>query len=306
MSEESQAPKVIDAHIHCVDFSQKQPAGKDFEDAITNSGVDKAVLMGLPVIKKWSGTEKFEPERAQDDSAPCYYYSYTDQIVADLYTEMPSDLQNRIAPLICGFNPTDKRAVDYIKALREKNDFFVGVGEILLRHDHLTNLINDEPAYVTHPALVPIYEYCSDNNLPMLLHQNSNSQADNNVFEYLHEIEEVLEGYPKLQFIWAHGGMSPRSKHPEYAAVMKRLLETYQNLYIDISWTLSDEIIATPETWVPLVEKWADRMMIGSDIVGNFQDLKTKLATCTQFFEHISPEVQKQIGYETANTLYFS
>lgn len=305
MSSFSSSHSLVDAHLHCVDFSQHHPSREVFAAAIKLMPVQKAVIMGLPVIKKWSAAEHVEPLRAQDDNGSCYYYSYTDQIVADLYSSLPADDQQRVAPLICGFNPTDKRAINHIAALRERDGFWAGVGEVLLRHDNLTNLINDEPPYATHPALEPIYKYCSDNNLPMLVHQNSNSQAANDVHEYIDEIDQVLTAFPQLQFIWAHGGISPRSNHPHYTAMLQTMLEQHPNLYIDISWTLAQEISRTPDGWISLIEKWADHMMVGSDVVGKFEDSDLSLDRYTRFFSHLSAPARQQIGYTTANQVYF-
>ena len=83
---------------------------------------------------------------------------------------------------------------------------------------------------------------------------------------------------PETTFIWAHVGIS-NSLHvdnlPEIAA---ELLDTYPNLYFDLSWLVYDNEIAKngelSQTWVALIEKYPDRFMIGSDFVGHFKPVE--------------------------------
>lgn len=58
-----------------------------------------------------------------DDSA-CYYYSFTDSIIAEEYKKLTKDEQKRFYPLVGGFNPTDKYAINHIKRVI---DYYPGV-----------------------------------------------------------------------------------------------------------------------------------------------------------------------------------
>ena len=55
--------------------------------------------------------------------------------------------------------------------------------------------------------------------------------------------------------------------------MISRLLTEYPGLYVDFSWVIFDEIIAVSEVtmqdWVDMSEKHADRIMIGSDVLGD-------------------------------------
>ncbi|UZR98489.1 hypothetical protein [Chondrinema litorale] len=69
-----------------------------------------------------------------------------------------------MAPLICGFNPTDKFAVEYLEQIYKKYPIWRGVGELLLRYDELSTLNNDELPRVNHEALAPIFNFCIKKN----------------------------------------------------------------------------------------------------------------------------------------------
>ena len=70
-----------------------------------------------------------------------------------------------------------------------------GIGEIMCRHDDLTNmLLSKEIPRVNHPGLFPIFEFAIANDIPCLVHHNSDRVGDNDGnFEYIHEVEVVLK-----------------------------------------------------------------------------------------------------------------
>lgn len=55
-------------------------------------------------------------------------------------------MRRRFAPLVCGFNPTDRYAARDIERTLDKYPFWRGIGEVLCRHDDLTNMTNEETA----------------------------------------------------------------------------------------------------------------------------------------------------------------
>ena len=56
-----------------------------------------------------------------------------------------------------------------------------------------------------------------------------------------------------------------------------RLLQRYPNLYIDLSWSVLRHTCwtsrASPTQWLALVERFPQRFMLGSDVVGQFDSL---------------------------------
>ena len=191
----------------------------------------------------------------------------TDEIVAEAYLRLPAEMRRRLAPLICGFNATDKYAVRDIERMLDKYPFWRGVGEILCRHDDLTNMTNEETARVNHPALHDVYALCADRGFPVLLHQNSTSVSIHDEYEHLHEIEEILARFPKTVFVWAHCGVSRRVSHKNYHEMVATLLDRYPNLNVDISWVVYDDVMTLSlepkKHWLATIHAHADRFCPG-------------------------------------------
>jgi hypothetical protein len=152
---------IVDAHLHFVDFIQDSDGMTRLLAAMDDGRIAKAVVFGLPLKKKWDAFEKRPPHYYLDDNARCYYFHQTDEILADAFLYLPIPARKRFAPLVCGFNPTDKHAVRDVERMLDKYPFWRGVGEILCRHDDLTNMTNEETARVNHPGLFDIYELCA-------------------------------------------------------------------------------------------------------------------------------------------------
>jgi hypothetical protein len=64
--------------------------------------------------------------------------------------------------------------------------------------------------------------------------------------------------------------------------VLTRLLEDYPNLYVDLSWSVLEPYLLDSEgvprqAWLQLVERFPERFMLGSDLVGRFDSLGEQL-----------------------------
>ena len=70
--------RMIDAHLHVVNFVQETPGGEALIDAMDRANVGKAVIFGLPVRKMWAEWDREPPDYYLADDARCYYYAYTD------------------------------------------------------------------------------------------------------------------------------------------------------------------------------------------------------------------------------------
>jgi predicted TIM-barrel fold metal-dependent hydrolase len=303
------AEPLIDSHLHLVDFLQSTDGLPALLAAMDAHAVERAVIFGVPVVKKWNAFDPIEPRYYLDDEARCYYYSYTDQLVAEAFLAATEQQRSRFAPLICGFNPTDRHGVRHIERLLDQAPIWRGVGEVLLRHDDLTNLTFEETARANHPAMMPVYELCQDRQLPILLHQNSTSVGRHDDYVYLHELVEVLERHPKLTVVWGHCGLSRRVFHHRYHEMVAAMLGTYPNLHVDASWIGFDAEICTggvvhPE-WVALTERFADRFMIGSDLLGHFHGLGSTLRRYDPLLAALSAPARQQVARSNALRLFF-
>jgi hypothetical protein len=300
---------IIDCHVHLVDFLQDSDGLPAMLERMDAAGIAKAVVFGMPVVKKWDCCEPLEPHYYLEDNARCYYYSLTDQIVADAHAALPVVQRARLAPLMCGFNPTDRHGVRHLERMFQSYPGWRGVGEVLLRHDDLTNLILEETARANHPAMDPVYEFCVAQRLPIVLHQNSSSVGRHNEYLYLHELEETLARHPKLTSVWAHCGLSRRVSHDRYHEMIARMLATYPGLHVDLSWIGYDDIMCLageirPE-WVELVEQFPSRVMIGSDLVGHFNLLTPTMGRYLGLLAKLTPSTRGLVASGNADRLFF-
>ncbi|HCS48452.1 MAG TPA: amidohydrolase [Candidatus Aminicenantes bacterium] len=300
---------VVDAHLHFVDFIQESDGIQRLVAAMDAGRISKAVLFGLPVKKKWDAAEKHAPHYYLDDNSRCYYFQGTDEIVAEAFLRLPAKTRRRFAPLICGFNPTDRYAARDIERMLDKYTFWRGIGEVLCRHDDLTNMTNEETARVNHPALCDVYELCASRSLPVLIHQNSTSVSIHDDYEHLDELEEVLLRFPKTTFVWAHCGISRRVYHKNYHEMVSTLLNRHPHLYVDISWVVYDDVITLElepkKHWLDAINRHADRFCLGSDLCGHFDHLGKSLARYNGLLRRLTPRVRNLIASGNAERIWF-
>jgi len=300
---------ITDAHLHVVNFTQETPGGESLIYYMDQAHIDRAVIFGLPVSKIWGVGEREAPDYYLANDAPCYYYSYTDVTVAEMVKSLPTAQQDRLYPLICGFNPVDRYAVRHVERLfAQYPGIWSGIGEVLLRHDDLTAFTYGETAHANHPALFPIYQFAADYDLPVLLHQNITSVTKNDHPVYLWELEEAVAEFPRTRFIFAHCGMSRRLNVPFYYQMVNRLLAQYSNLYVDYSWIIYDVTICPdgkPDPdWLSLTEKYSDRICLGSDLVTKFERLGREIQRYDVFLDQLNENARADLCWRTADKLY--
>lgn len=307
----------IDAHIHLVSFLQQTDGLKSMLTSMDAANIRKSVAFGMPVKKTWIALESNKPEYYLDDNSPCIIWSATDEMVAAEYMRLNADQQKRIAPCINGFDPRDKLAIDYIEMIWEKYPFWRGVGELLLRHDDLTNLTGGGISFASHPALTPIYQFCAKKKVPILLHHNSTSVGISDDYRYLKELTEAVKANPDTTFVWAHCGVSRRITHPEYHLMIADVLKKYPNLNVDISWVGYENIICdldestnilTPKpAWMDeVLLPYSNRVMIGSDVVGTFALQAQSMCRYNKLLSMLPVADAENIAYKNAERLWFN
>lgn len=301
--------RLVDAHLHVVNFIQETPGGDALIHYMDRANIAKSVVFGLPVSKVWTEYDREAPDYYLANDAPCYYYGYTDVVVAEMVRVLSPEKQARLYPLICGFNPVDRYAIRHIERLYQQYpDLWSGIGEILLRHDDLTAFTYGENARMNHRALYPVYEFAGTYDLPVLVHQNVTSVTKNDHPTYLHELEETVRDFPQTRFIFAHCGMSRRVNVPFYHQMVERLLAQYPNLCVDYSWIIYDVVICpngvpNPD-WIALTEKYSDRICLGSDLVTKFERLGPELQRYDVFLDQLSDTARENLCWRTAEKIY--
>ncbi|KAA0696919.1 amidohydrolase [Halopseudomonas laoshanensis] len=295
-----------DAHFHYVDFFQESEGIKALLEKMDESNIDHIMFSGIPVAKKWHENEPQRPRYYAGDDAAAYWYSATDFIILRALEHLTPDQRKRFHPFLSGFNPNDKNADAHIRRLLEMNPgVWKGLGEVFTRHDDLTALISGDVPRANNEAMYRIYALAEEFDLPVMVHSNITSKRERMPL-YLEEIEDPLRYFPNVRFIWAHAGTSMElHRHQEKLEFLfdtvKRMLETYPNLYIDLSWTVLDPYLLNKDgeanaQWVKLVTDYPDRFMLGSDVVGSFKNMDKYLDAFIPFLDALPEEVAHKVA----------
>lgn len=295
-----------DAHLHYVDFFQETAGMHELLKAMDAARIDQSMISGVAVAKKWHEDEPKRPRYYAGDDAAAYWYSATDIYVAAALQHLPEQQRRRFHPFLTGFNPVDKNAAAHIERMLELfPGLWQGIGEVFTRHDDLTALTSGDTPRANNEALGLIYQLAAKHDMPVLVHSNITSKRERNPL-YLAEIEEPLREHPNTRFIWAHAGTSMEIHRHQtqldfLLPTLTRMLETYPNLYIDLSWSvldpylLNDKGVPRPE-WVALVERFPERFMLGSDVVGRFTSLGEQLHGFNRFLDALPEAVAHKVA----------
>lgn len=295
-----------DAHLHYVDFFQETEGMPALLKAMDEAGVEHAMISGIPVAKKWHEDEPKRPRYYAGDDADAYWFSATDIHVVAAVQKLPAEQQKRFHPFLSGFNPVDKNAVSHIERMLDLHPgFWQGIGEVFTRHDDLTALTSGDTPRANNEAMTRIYHLAAERDLPVLVHSNITSKRERNPL-YLAEIEEPLRNHPHTRFIWAHAGTSMEIHRHQtqmdfILPTLERMLKAYPNLYIDLSWSvlepyLLDEQGKPRKAWLALVERFPDRFMLGSDVVGKFGSVGEQMHGFEPFLDALPEAVARKVA----------
>ncbi len=314
---------IADAHIHLLDFLQngdylengklvpKRPGaalpagerGKRIEAvlwAMDRANVSHALVSGMPFLKKWSEDEAFRSAYYLDSSSRVVRARDTDYHIALAIEDFvragggtARKQLERLYPCVSGFDSTDLGAVDMIaKRMKEFPGVFKCIGEVMSRHDDLTNLTTGERPRANHPALLRVFDFAGEHGIPISIHHNIApvSRGDEPKLPlYLPELLDVFNEFPRTKFIWCHAGISRRIRVPDLADHLDRLLDAHRDhVVIDLSWVVYPEyVLKDLERWAALIRKYPDSFVLGSDVVGRFSDYPDQIRIYDPLFDEL-------------------
>jgi hypothetical protein len=267
-----------DSHLHLTNFIQEGTDIHKYVNEIMGDKIGRSTLFGLPLQQQWSYrvTGKFAPTYYLDTDAHLYYYSFTDAVIAMAYKSLPPDQQQRLDPMITGFNPTDMYAAAHIRrVLLTFPGVFSGIGEFSIHKEFVSAKITGDVASLTDPALDSILNFCAEAGLVALIHNDiDNPFPKPGKPNYLAGMQDLIKRHPATTIIWAHAGMG-RVVVPlkDMAGLLEQMLSdpAYNNLYFDISWDEVAKYIISSETAITnsanLINKFPDRFLFGTDNV---------------------------------------
>jgi hypothetical protein len=308
-----------DSHFHLTNYIQEGTDISKFID-IMGDKVGRSTLFGIPLQQQWSyqNSGSFSPTYYLQSDAPLYYYSFTDAFIASQYLSLPKDKQERLDPMITGFNPADMYAWKHIeRVLRTFPGVFTGIGEFSIHKEFVSSKVAGEVASLTNPALDSVLSFAGKVGLVVILHSDADmpfakAKADP---VYVTQMKDLLRRHPETTIIWAHTGLG-RIVHPVQAGTSSvpghttghiAMLESivsdpaFSHVFFDISWDeVAKYIVSTPEglkNTANLFNKFSDRFLFGTDVVAP-PDQKFYLAT----YEMYVP-LWKELDKETMNSI---
>ena len=302
-----------DSHFHLTNYIQEGIGMEFYVDSIMGDSIGRSTVFGLPVQQQWSYrvTGDNAPTYYLDTDAHLYYYSFTDAYIAMAYKSLPKEKQERLDPMIIGFNVTDMYATDHIKrVLKVFPGVFTGIGEFSIHKEFVSAKIDGDVASLTDPALDRIMDFCAESGLLVLIHNDiDNPFPKPGKPNYVIGFQELIKRHPNTIIIWAHLGLGRIIKPIED---MGKLFEdmladpAYNNLYFDISW---DEVAKwidytdkSLETTARIIKKYPDRFLFGTDNVApSKQEQETRVY---HLYDRLWKELGEEVTYKVSKGNY--
>lgn len=96
--------------------------------------------------------------------------------------------------------------------------------------------------------------------------------------------------------------------------IADKLLAHNRNLYVDLSWIVYDYYFLDQfpdnfvdgdniDDWVKFIEKYPDRIMIGTDKVGHWETYPQEVVKYYKLLDKLKPETVKKICVENAQKI---
>lgn len=277
------------------------------------AGVEHAMVSGMPFLKKWSANEPFgRPKYYLDSSSRVVRARDTDYLIGGAVMDYRRRFAGneealrkleRLYPFVCGFDGTDLGAVDLvIKRIKEFPGVWKGIGEVMSRHDDLTNLTTGERPRADHPSLKRLGCFAGEAFLPVSIHHNiapiSRSPKEVKEPVYLDELVELFDycrpprAKHEAKFIWCHAGISRRVVVKDLPHWIGVVLDRFEGqVYVDLSWVVyEDYILKDLETWAALIKRYPESLMLGSDVVGGGQNLCKEFSRFNALLDAVSTD----------------
>ena len=293
------------------------------------SAVDQAMVSGMPFLKKWSANEPFaRPGYYLDSDSQMVRARDTDYLIATAFLDYRREFAgneaalrelDRLHPFVCGFDGTDLGAVDLVvKRIKEFPGVWQGIGEVMSRHDDLSNLTTGERPRANHPALKRLCRFAGEWSLPVSIHHNiapiSRSASEVKVPLYLDELVELFDycrppnAEQETKFIWCHAGISRRVVVENLPHWIDAVLSHYRGqVFVDLSWVVYEDYVAKDlEAWAALIRKYPGSFMLGSDVVGGGANIGSELARYQPLLDAISANPTDRVRRNLARDNFVS
>jgi hypothetical protein len=298
-----------DAHFHITNYIQEGIEMEFYVDSIMGDKVGRSTVFGLPLQQQWSYrvTGEAAPTYYLDTDAHLYYYSFCDAWIAMQYKNLPKEKQQRLDPMIIGFNVTDMYAADHIKrVLTTFPGVFTGIGEFSIHKEFVSAKISGDVASLTDPALDRIFDFCAETGLISIIHNDiDNPFPKPGKPNYVNGFQDLIKRHPDAVIIWAHLGLGRIIKPIEdMGHVFEEMLAdpAYNNLYFDLSWDETAKWLNYNEKSLSrtaeIIKKYPDRFLFGTDNVA--PDKQEKQLSVYHLYDQLWKLVGEEVTYQVS------
>jgi len=247
--------RIVDVHEH-IRSAEDAPKMLQAMDAV---GIGKTCLMGSSLF-----TLTLNPR------VGFTHYDENDDQLLQICTKYPGRFE--AWPTI---DPRDPQKLDKFKAYVARGaqglKLYLGHGYTIKK----TNKYMFHTVAIDDPQMMPVYKYCSDNFIPIVLHVQPDRKLGPG---FLEEFVAVLMEFPAMKVVCPHFMLS--SKSPKR---LQEMLDTFPNLYTDVSFGHDDFFLSAlkrisekPESYRTILEKNPTRFMFSTDLVVTDETIKTE------------------------------
>jgi predicted TIM-barrel fold metal-dependent hydrolase len=258
---------VVDAHFHPRPFGGPAIAMPELIQYFDKLGVRFVVYMGIGQVLELNSGCTYYLSCIGTPAIPSIKNDFVNGM--DLAAYAPKHVL--ILPSMTFMDlahPED--IVDRIKLYdREFTGMFLWAGELNVMKQALIGNLHEPATLSSIDAWAPFMKILRERNIPVTLHSDLGNDA--NPTRYLFLMERVLKDYPDNKIVWAHMGLSKelRSMNAnQHVATMKRLLDRYPNLMLDVSWdVIYNAYRPWGEVFIKFFNENSTRILPGSDFV---------------------------------------
>lgn len=274
----SDQPELNDVHFHLTNYIQE---GTDIHEFLKIMGtkVGRVAIFGIPLQQEWSYDVDGDnaPTYYLNSDAPLYYYSFTDAYIAMAYKSLSKQEQQRLDPMITGFNPTDMYGADHIRrVLLTFPGVFSGIGEFSIHKEFVSAKVAGPVASLQNPALDRILDFAAEAGLVVLIHNDLDTPfaKEGTPPAYAAQLRSLFKRHPNTRIVWAHIGVG-RIVRPakEQGAIIEDMLKdpAFNHVNFDISWNeVAKYVVASPastQAVADVINRYPDRFLFGTDEV---------------------------------------
>ena len=170
---------------------------------------------------------------------------------------------------------------------------FVGIGELSVTHFPSSTF--PEASYgPLHPLALGLFELARKHSVPVTVHCEITD---------LEKFATMLDRFPDVAVIWAHGGYSPY-------VIAKRMLKAHPNLIYELSartwrhhprspeYTIYADDLNVWPCWLELIEANSNRFIVGTDAALHSLERSLGQATGVQrLLEQLTAETRQRVAF---------